>query len=82
MGFLPMDERAASVDHPIGSNAWRTLRSRPQAIAGHKLRSKAFCQWGLRGDDHDRDVSIRIRPAHDHWMNSPSSGQHTATIRL
>jgi hypothetical protein len=22
------------------------------------------------------------RPAHDHWMNSPSSGQHTATIRL
>ena len=20
--------------------------------------------------------------AHDHWMNSPSSGQHTATIRL
>ena len=25
-------------------------------------------------------MGICGRPAHDHWMNSPSSGQHTATI--
>src|ERR1700730_17581571 len=29
--------------------------------------------WGWAGGGY-----LRGRPAHDHWMNSPSSGQHTA----
>jgi hypothetical protein len=29
-----------------------------------------------------QEGAICARPAHDQWMNSPSSGQHTATIRL
>jgi hypothetical protein len=33
-------------------------------------------------DGLGQEGAICGRPAHDHWMNSPSSGQHTANIRL
>jgi hypothetical protein len=37
---------------------------------------------GMEAAHLGQEGAICGRPAHDYWMNSPSSGQHTATIRL
>jgi Methyladenine glycosylase len=41
-----------------------------------------FVLDGFQADGLGQEGAICGRTAHDHWMNSPSSGQHTATIRL
>src|SRR6266576_5245086 len=51
----------------------------PGAARGHAAASE---HQGVSFDGPGQGGAICGRPAHDHWMNSPSSGQHTATIRL
>src|SRR5215471_6151169 len=61
----------------IGAELLRPVRTQflPGVARGHAAAGSSLMGLGNEG-------AICGRPAHDHSMNSPSSGQYTATIRL
>ena len=57
---------------PSGAELLRPVRTQflPGVARGHAAAGSSLMGLGNEG-------AICGRPAHDHWMNSPSSGQHT-----
>src|ERR1700730_4149631 len=84
-GVLRMSAARFYAANVLSALVWAPLHVFPttqflrRVARGHADSEQAS---GIIIDGLGQEGAICGRPAHDHWMNSPSSGQHTATIRL